>query len=241
VYKAPPWALAIEATIDRASSVSRSEPVRTAPIAEGLQHLNHDPQRQQECPPYLACGCSVTRLGCLKVLPAILFSDRMAFEPAYGMADVVARIHAMFILDDPPLVSLGSESDLARPLEQDDVAMYLWQEHVRANSACYALTERTTSDLIGTLSILVPDPTDLTPWIGILHISAQHRRKGYGREALSAIHVRLPALGWSSVRCAVEVGRPSSLPFWTRMRYQQLEQRQDDAGRPVLVLERRLY
>jgi hypothetical protein len=91
-----------------------------------------------------------------------LLTDRLAFEPAYELVDAVARFHAMFGLDDPPLISLSTEPDAPRSLDPDDISMYLWQEHMRAKAMCYALSERTTHDLIGTLAVLVPDPTDET-------------------------------------------------------------------------------
>lgn len=144
------------------------------------------------------------------MLPATFVTERLAFKSAYDMVDAVARFHAMFQLDHPPLVSLGTYPDAPRSLQPDEVAMYLWQEHMRANSVCYALSERASSDLVGTHSVLVPDPSDLTPWIGILLISAQHRRKGYGSGALNAVHGHLLALGWSRIGCAIDVGQPSS-------------------------------
>lgn len=94
------------------------------------------------------------------MLSTTVLTDRIALQPAYDLPEIVARLHAIFSLDDPPLISLGVAPDGPRPLQPDEVAMYLWQEHTRSSSICYALSLRASEDLLGTLSILVPNPAD---------------------------------------------------------------------------------
>lgn len=55
-----------------------------------------------------------------------------------------------------------------------------------------------------------------------------------------AVQVQLAALGWTRIRCFLDVLTSASRPFWSHLGYREWTRQRDDAGRDVVVLERRL-
>ena len=148
-----------------------------------------------------------------------------------------AEFTALFNLDDPPVLTTDGGLDQPRHLTDDDVRMYLWQESVRSGSHCYGLRDRVSRSLVGTLAVLVPNPDDGVPWVGLLLVAKPLRGQGLGGEILDALHSELATQGWPSVKCAVVQESPA-VGFWRRHGYTDTGDGRDDAGRLVTFLQR---
>ncbi|MFD7875240.1 GNAT family N-acetyltransferase [Streptomyces sp. NPDC059766] len=102
---------------------------------------------------------------------------------------------------------------------------------------------RSEGRLVGVVVTLArhPDPADPDPWIGLLMVDAQERRKGHGRELAAAVEERFRAAGRDAVRLAVLDANPEGLAFWAALGYQVLDHRRDrQLGRPCTVLRKPL-
>ncbi|MFB6770857.1 MULTISPECIES: GNAT family N-acetyltransferase [unclassified Streptomyces] len=84
-----------------------------------------------------------------------------------------------------------------------------------------------------------PDPADPDPWIGLLMVDAELRRRGHGRRLASLVEERLRATGRTAVRLAVLDADPGALAFWTALGYTAVDHRPDlERGRPCTVLRK---
>jgi RimJ/RimL family protein N-acetyltransferase len=63
------------------------------------------------------------------------------------------------------------------------------------NGHCLAIRRRDGNQLGGTTALLVPNPEDDTPWLGLLMISGRHQGQGLGREGLGACEEQVAADG----------------------------------------------
>ncbi|MFE2584911.1 GNAT family N-acetyltransferase [Streptomyces sp. NPDC059378] len=102
---------------------------------------------------------------------------------------------------------------------------------------------RSEGRLVGVVVTLArhPDPADPDPWIGLLMVDAQERRKGHGRELATAVEERFRDAGRGAVRLAVLDANPEGLAFWTALGYEVLDHRRDrQLGRPCAVLRKPL-
>ncbi|MFF7448251.1 MULTISPECIES: GNAT family N-acetyltransferase [unclassified Streptomyces] len=105
------------------------------------------------------------------------------------------------------------------------------------------LLARSEGRLVGIVVTLAhhPDPTDPDPWIGLLMVAADSRRRGYGRRLAGLVEDRFRKAGRDAVRLAVLDANPQGLAFWTALGYEVVDHRDDRAlGRPCAVLRKPL-
>jgi RimJ/RimL family protein N-acetyltransferase len=100
---------------------------------------------------------------------------------------------------------------------------YLETEGGRTNGQALVLVERDSGAVIGSAALLVPNPADGIPWIGLLILRADRQGRGLGREAATAIERRLARDGWAEVRLAVLATNPRARRFWERLGYRQVD------------------
>lgn len=110
-----------------------------------------------------------------------------------------------------------------RGFDLADAERYLAVEAGRANGHCLALVERATGSVMGSASLVVPNPADGVPWIGLLIIRADRQNRGLGREAAVALERTLARDGWPEVRLAVLAANPRARRFWERLGYRQID------------------
>jgi ribosomal protein S18 acetylase RimI-like enzyme len=93
--------------------------------------------------------------------------------------------------------------------------------------------------VVGTAALLVPHP-DGHPWLGLLILEAARQGQGLGSEAALGIESALGGEGWSELRLGVLESNAHVLPFWQRLGYRIVDERNDSAGRPCRVLAKPL-
>jgi RimJ/RimL family protein N-acetyltransferase len=123
---------------------------------------------------------------------------------------------------------------------EDEVALFLWQATVRENARSFAIRRRRSSEVIGILEALVPNPDDDVPWIGLLAVAANHQGTGVGREAVEAFEATLRTEGATRVRLNVMTSQPTARRFWESLGYAVTGEGRDSSGRPVWNMEKRL-
>jgi RimJ/RimL family protein N-acetyltransferase len=109
--------------------------------------------------------------------------------------------------------------DILGPFTIADAARYLAVETARENGTCLALVERAKGDVVGTVALLLPNPADGVPWIGILVLRSDRQGRGLGREAVTALEDALARAGWPQVRLAVRVADAPARRFWEAVGY----------------------
>jgi RimJ/RimL family protein N-acetyltransferase len=69
--------------------------------------------------------------------------------------------------------------------------------------------------VIGIVDLVVTNPRDGHPWLGVVEIAAPHHRQGYGREAVLAATGYLAGLHpeWSAVRAVIDADDAAALAF----------------------------
>jgi GNAT superfamily N-acetyltransferase len=97
----------------------------------------------------------------------------------------------------------------------DEIGLHLWQESVRENSTFLVIRLRATTEVVGCAAMLVPNPDDQLPWVGLLLIDADRQRRGLGTEVVNAIEDFLTGAGWNRVRLNVLTALPGPRRFWT--------------------------
>ncbi len=97
-----------------------------------------------------------------------------------------------------------------------------------------------TDEVVGCAAMLLPNPDDELPWIGLLLIDADHQRHGLGSEVGSAIDDFLLGAGWKRVRLNVLTAQPDARRFWEQLGYAVIAERADTNNRPVWLLEKNL-
>jgi hypothetical protein len=95
-----------------------------------------------------------------------------------------------------------------------------------------AIRLRDGGTLIGTAALLVPHPPAGCPWVGLLIIHCDWQSRG----SALAIEEALAEEGWSEVRLSVLKTNADALPFWDRLGYRIIDERDDTTGRPCWVL-----
>jgi ribosomal protein S18 acetylase RimI-like enzyme len=123
--------------------------------------------------------------------------------------------------------------------DRGDAEMYLYSESNRENGRCLAIRERDGGSLVGTAALLVPHPGNYA-WIGLLIVDGKQQGRGFGREAVLAVEDALAREGWDEVRLSVLKSNEPALPFWKRLGYRVVEEKEDTAGRPCWVLGKRV-
>jgi RimJ/RimL family protein N-acetyltransferase len=96
-----------------------------------------------------------------------------------------------------------------QPFDAAEAARYLETESQRENGLCLSIVERATRRVIGMAALLVPNPADGVPWIGLLIVAADRQDAGLGGEAASALERLLERQGWPEVRLNVLVANDS--------------------------------
>ncbi|MET7702510.1 GNAT family N-acetyltransferase [Streptomyces sp. NPDC005485] len=126
-------------------------------------------------------------------------------------------------------------------IRPEQVAAALAEE--LANPHVDVLLARAAGRLVGVAITLAhhPDPADPDPWIGLLLVSADEQRKGYGRELATLVENRFQSAGRTAVRLAVLDNNPKALTFWTSLGYEVIGHRRDlQLARPCAVLRKQL-
>jgi RimJ/RimL family protein N-acetyltransferase len=121
-----------------------------------------------------------------------------------------------------------------------DVERYLWQETRRDSSRCLAIRQREDGHLIGTTCLLVPNPRDDVPWIGLLILMKDAQGRGMGTEIASAIEEHLAKESWSELRLSVLRSRPRDRAWWEHRGYAVIDERPDQDKRPTWVMSKSL-
>jgi RimJ/RimL family protein N-acetyltransferase len=101
-------------------------------------------------------------------------------------------------------------------------ARYVDMESRRQNGLCLTVIERATHRIVGSAALLVPNPADGVPWIGLLIIAGDHQGAGLGAEAAQALERFLAERGWAEVRLGVLIANPRARRFWERLGYREM-------------------
>lgn len=165
-------------------------------------------------------------------------TTRLLLEPVSD-ADDPTKLLPVFNTN-PDFIEASAQFTGKTQYDLSDVEMYLWQGIEGEGSRCLAIRRREDGRLVGTASLLAPNPRDGVPWIGLLVVSGDAQGGGLGTEAARAIETALAEEGWPEVRLAVLRARPAIRAWWERRGYAFLDERLDQDKRPVWVLSKRL-
>ena len=150
--------------------------------------------------------------------PIRLVTPRLVLRPATP-ADLPA-LASVFASNPAFLRTMGTG---LRSFDLADADRYLAAETGRANGQCLALVERATGAVVGSAALVVPNPSDGVPWVGLLIIRADRQNRGLGRETATAVERTLARDGWPEVRLAVLASNPRARRFWERLGYRELD------------------
>ncbi|MFE4695465.1 GNAT family N-acetyltransferase [Streptomyces sp. NPDC056738] len=94
---------------------------------------------------------------------------------------------------------------------------------------------------VGLVCLLDRHPTDGYPWIGLLIVHGDQRRRGIGRLLVAAVKDRFRRQGRDGLRIAVLENNPSASAFWSALGWQEIDRRRDiQWGRPCIVMHKPL-
>ena len=138
---------------------------------------------------------------------------------------------------------LRSSWPVTGPFDAAEASRYLAAEAGRQNGVCLSIVERTSRQVVGTAALLVPNPADGVPWIGLLILRADRQGLGLGTEAAAAMERWLARAGRPAVRLAVARGEIRARRFWERLGFRELAgapRPYDGRERTTVVLAKRL-
>ncbi|QKV96932.1 GNAT family N-acetyltransferase [Streptomyces sp. NA02950] len=107
---------------------------------------------------------------------------------------------------------------------------------------CEVLLARDTGGrLVGLVCLLDRHPVDGFPWIGLLMVHGNLRRRGVGRQLTAIVEERLRKRHHHGIRLAVLENTPSSTAFWSSLGWREIDRRPDNQhGRPCVVMHKQL-
>lgn len=85
--------------------------------------------------------------------------------------------------------------------------------------------DRETGKAVGVADYLVENPSDRTPWLGLLMIHRDWQRKGLGKEAFCGLTGHFIRIGWTRVRIGVLRANQGVLPFWRGLGFRMVGSR----------------
>jgi ribosomal protein S18 acetylase RimI-like enzyme len=111
-----------------------------------------------------------------------------------------------------------------------------------STEGCEVLLARDAQgQLVGVLCLLDRHPTDGHPWIGLLMVHGNVRRKGIGRLLADLVEERFRSEDRDGIRLAVLENNPAALAFWSSLGWKEIDRRADrQHGRPSIVMHKQL-
>jgi RimJ/RimL family protein N-acetyltransferase len=98
--------------------------------------------------------------------------------------------------------SAGEPGRYDRGMLERDV----WMSQLDPLRHTHGLFLRGTGACVGVIDWIDEHPDDRCPWIGLVMVHAAHRRRGYAREAVSALAGHGRTAGWGRLRAAAIEG-----------------------------------
>ena len=90
--------------------------------------------------------------------------------------------------------------------------------------------------VVGWGDVLDDHPRDHVPWIGLLEIHQQEQRRGYGREAVTALREWARVRGATALRRGVDEGNAKAFAFWQTLGFRPVDERdRPGPGGPLRV------
>ncbi|MNN37331.1 Acetyltransferase (GNAT) family protein [compost metagenome] len=96
------------------------------------------------------------------------------------------------------------------------------------------------NSFIGISEILMLNPKDGYPWIGLLMIKKDFHHKGYGTRIVREIISLLKARNMSAVRLGVLIDNEQGHRFWTKQGFQAVVKKISNEHKEVLVYEKEI-
>ncbi|MFF0187563.1 GNAT family N-acetyltransferase [Streptomyces sp. NPDC005244] len=157
----------------------------------------------------------------------------MTFTPD-EIADVVG-IYA----SNPEYCRAAGEYDPER-IEPGRVEADLREE--ARGEGCHVLLARDGEGrTVGLVCLLDRHPGDGYPWIGLLMVSGDQRRRGVGRTLVRAVEERFLGHGRDGLRLAVLENNSPASAFWSSLGWQEIDRRLDVRfERPCIVMHKQL-
>ena len=113
-----------------------------------------------------------------------------------------------------------------------------FRTHINRDSPPIALVALDGAELLGTASLRIHDMdilTDLSPWLGGVYVAQCHRKKGIGRQLVSAVEQKALELGyWSIYLFTID-----QAPMYSKLGWEVLN-RLDYHRYPVFVMHKSL-
>ncbi|AIG25044.1 MULTISPECIES: GNAT family N-acetyltransferase [Brevibacillus] len=101
------------------------------------------------------------------------------------------------------------------------------------------LAIRYEDKIIGISHILLENPNDQKPWIGLLLIDSSYQGKGYGKKAYLMLEEYFRSLDKKTVHIGVITSNQRALDFWGKLGFEQYRQVTASVGKltqPVLCM-----
>lgn len=147
---------------------------------------------------------------------APILTDRLLLRPVTNRD--APELAEVFVSNAAELRLCG----LPRIDDAEAATRYVAGERAREHGRCLALVDRSSGSVIGLVSLLVPNPADGVPWIGLLVVAADRQGRGLGGEAVAALESALVRGGWDAVCLSVVASNERGRRFWERLGYREI-------------------
>ncbi|MBG9786770.1 GNAT family N-acetyltransferase [Brevibacillus laterosporus] len=101
------------------------------------------------------------------------------------------------------------------------------------------LAIRHEDKIIGISHLLLENPNDQKPWIGLLLVDSSYQGKGYGKKAYLMLEEYVRSLDKTTIHIGVIASNQSALDFWGKLGFEQYRQVTASVGKlthPILCM-----
>lgn len=112
-----------------------------------------------------------------------------------------------------------------------------YQDTQKLGGFSYALKETNSKQIIGYIQIILHNPKDQKPWLGLILLHPSVHGKGYGKEVIESLISWLDENLYTCLRLVVLADNTPAIPFYQKIGFQQIQEIIYD-NKPAYILER---
>jgi ribosomal protein S18 acetylase RimI-like enzyme len=165
-------------------------------------------------------------------LDSLARMSSLSLSPLRFVPDEIAEIVALYA-SNPEYWRASGEHD------PEDIRADRVEAELREEAGEVLLARDTEGRLVGLVSLLHHHPTDGYPWIGLLMVHGDRRRRGVGRRLAGLVEERFRDRAPEGIGLAVLENNPTALAFWSSLGWREIDRRPDvQYGRPCIVMHK---
>lgn len=112
-----------------------------------------------------------------------------------------------------------------------------YQETKKLDGFSYALIETDSRKIVGYIQVILHNPNDQKPWLGLILLHPSVHGKGYGKEAINCLIAWLAENQYTSLRLVVLAANTPAIPFYQKIGFKTVQEIIYDEN-PAFILER---